>query len=166
MAAVLCLMGPVTFPVGLVPISLANLAVSLAAYLLGIKCGTLSVIVYLLAGFVGIPVFSGFVGGVGKLAGPTGGYLVGYVFHALIGGMFVEHFRQDRKWSIFGLTVGLSASYVWGTCWFVALMRCPVWHALTAGVLPFVVFDIVKIIAAVLLGERIRACCKIEILKN
>ena len=86
MAAVLCIAGPLALaiPFSPVPISLATMAVCFSACILGWKSGTLSVLIYLLIGLCGLPVFSGFSGGVAKLAGPTGGYLVGYLFLSLI----------------------------------------------------------------------------------
>ena len=77
MAAVMCVLGPLTVPIGAVPISLANFVICLTAWLLGPKFGTLSVAVYLCIGLIGVPVFSGYGAGLAKLAGPTGGYLVG-----------------------------------------------------------------------------------------
>ena len=84
MAAVLCVLGPLTVPIGAVPISLANFVICLTAWLLGPKFGTLSVVIYLVLGAIGIPVFSGYGAGLAKLAGPTGGYLVGYLLLAFI----------------------------------------------------------------------------------
>ena len=77
MAAALCVLGPLSVPIGAIPISLSNFVICLTAWLLGPKFGTLSVAVYLLIGLVGVPVFSGYGAGIAKLAGPTGGYLVG-----------------------------------------------------------------------------------------
>ena len=79
MAAVLCVLGPLTVPIGAIPISLANFVICLTAWLLGPKFGTLSVVIYLAIGLIGVPVFSGYGAGLAKVAGPTGGYLVGYL---------------------------------------------------------------------------------------
>ena len=72
MAAVTCILAPLSIPIGPVPISFTNLAIYLSLYLLGWKKGTISYLIYLLLGLVGLPVFSGFTGGPSKLAGPTG----------------------------------------------------------------------------------------------
>lgn len=77
MAAVTCILAPLSVPIGPVPISLTNFAIYLSLYLLDWKKGTLSYLIYLLLGLVGLPVFSGFTGGLAKLAGPTGGYIIG-----------------------------------------------------------------------------------------
>ena len=84
MAALMCILGPLSIPIGPVPVSLTNLVVLLAAVLLGAKLSTVSAVVYILLGLVGLPVFSGFQGGVAKLAGPTGGYIIGFIFLSFI----------------------------------------------------------------------------------
>ena len=91
MAAVTCILGPLSLaiPVSPVPISLTNLAVYFAVYVLGMKKGTISYLIYLLIGLIGLPVFSAFTGGPAKLFGPTGGYLIGFAFMAAICGFFL-----------------------------------------------------------------------------
>ena len=83
MAAVTCILAPLSIPIGPVPISFTNLAIYLSLYLLGWKKGTISYLIYLLLGLVGLPVFSGFTGGPAKLAGPTGGYIIGFIVMAV-----------------------------------------------------------------------------------
>lgn len=99
MAAVICVLGPISIaiPVSPVPISLASMAVYLAVTVLGMKLGTLSCLIYLLLGLVGIPVFAGGSAGAAKLFGPTGGYLIGYLFLALIAGAFVGRFAENKE---------------------------------------------------------------------
>ena len=84
MAAVMCIAGPLAVPIGPVPITLTNLVIYIAVGVLGTAQGTISYCLYLLLGMVGLPVFSGYAGGLGKLAGPTGGYLIGFIAMALI----------------------------------------------------------------------------------
>ena len=136
MAAVLCVLGPLTVPIGAVPISLANFVICLTAWLLGPKFGTLSVVIYLVLGAIGIPVFSGYGAGLAKLAGPTGGYLVGYLLLAFIGGMFIEKSKGNPVVSAVGLVLGDAACYVLGTAWFVFQMQCELGYALTVCVYP------------------------------
>ena len=94
MTAVLCIFGPMVLPIPVspVPISLTNLVLYFMVYILGMKASLMSFCLYLLLGAVGLPVFSGFAGGLGKLAGPTGGYLLGFVFMTLAAGFMVERF--------------------------------------------------------------------------
>ena len=122
-AAVLCVVGPWTIPIGPVPISLVTLVISLAVYLLGAKLSTASVLVYLLIGAVGLPVFSNYGAGLAKVVGPTGGYLVGYLALAFVGGLFVERFHGSGRWGALGLVIGTAALYALGTAWFVVQME-------------------------------------------
>lgn len=90
MAAVLCVISPLSIPVGAVPISLATLGVMLAGALLGAQLGTLSVLIYLVLGWVGLPVFAGYSSGFTCLFGPTGGYMIGYLFLAFLTGFLYK----------------------------------------------------------------------------
>ena len=156
MAAVLCVLGPLTVPIGAVPISLANFVICLTAWLLGPKFGTLSVVLYLALGTIGIPVFSGYGAGLAKLAGPTGGYLVGYLLLAFIGGMFIEKSKGNPVISAVGLVLGDAACYVLGTAWFVFQMQCELGYALTVCVYPFIALDLGKIVVSCIVGALLR----------
>ena len=151
MAAVLCVLGPLTVPIGAVPISLANFVICLTAWLLGPKFGTLSVVIYLALGTIGIPVFSGYGAGLAKLAGPTGGYLVGYLLLAFIGGMFIEKSKGNPVVSAVGLVLGDAACYVLGTIWFMTLTGADLASALGWCVLPYLPGDVIKIALAAIL---------------
>ena len=128
MAALMCILGPMAIPIGPVPVSFTNLVIYLAVYLLGMKGGTVSYAVYLLLGAAGLPVFSGWQGGLGKLAGPTGGYLVGFVLMALLSGFALEKFRARPVPTMLGMAAGTLVAYLFGTVWFVLQMQCAVWH--------------------------------------
>lgn len=99
MTAVTCVLGPLSIPLPFspVPISLTNFAIFLAIFVLGMKNGTISFIIYLLLGAVGVPVFSSFRGGLQVLAGPTGGYLIGFIFLPMIIPMIVSLFLQSLE---------------------------------------------------------------------
>ena len=156
MAAVMCVLGPLTVPIGAVPISLANLVICLTAWLLGPKFGTLSVAVYLCIGLIGVPVFSGYGAGLAKLVGPTGGYLVGYLLLALIGGLFIEKSNGNPVVSGIGLVLGDAACYVLGTAWFVFQMQCELGYALSVCVYPFIALDLAKIVVSCVVGALLR----------
>lgn len=155
MAAVMCILGPVSVPIGAVPISLTSLIVYLAAFLSGPKMGTMSTVVYLLLGMAGLPVFSGYSGGVAKLAGPTGGYLVGFLFVALITGVFAERASRRFVWSMVGMLLGTAVLYLFGTVWFVLMMHSTVSYAVTVCVLPFLLWDLGKMLVVALAGREI-----------
>lgn len=153
--AVICVLAPLALPIGPVPISLATLAIYFALYLLDWKLSALSVVVYVLIGMVGLPVFSGFTGGMGKLMGPTGGYIVGYIPMALLSGWIIC--RYQNRWIQFaGLVGGTALLYVLGTAWFCIATGNPVGAALGMCVVPFIPGDLIKIAAAMLLGPQIQ----------
>lgn len=158
MTAVLCLLGPIAIPlpVSPVPISFTNLAIYLAIYVLGTKFGTVSCALYLFLGTIGLPVFSGFSGGPTKLAGPTGGYLIGFLFMALIAGFFIQSFSGKSIPSIAGMGLGTAACYLFGTFWLSRQMNLSFTAALAVGVLPYLAGDIVKIAIAALLGPKLK----------
>jgi biotin transport system substrate-specific component len=155
-AAVTCILGPLSLPIGMVPISLTNLAIYFAIYALGGKRGTLSYIVYLFIGLVGLPVFSGFSGGFPKLFGPTGGYLIGFIFMAFISGIFIDKFQSKIYMCFLGMVLGTIVTYILGTAWLAYEAHIGFNKALAVGVLPFIPGDIVKIIIASLIGPQIR----------
>ncbi|SFC93197.1 biotin transporter BioY [Clostridium uliginosum] len=154
--AVTCILGPLSLPIGIVPISLTNLAIYFAIYALGGKRGTLSYIVYLFIGLVGLPVFSGFSGGFPKLFGPTGGYLIGFIFMAFISGIFIDKFSDKIYMCFLGMVVGTIVTYIFGTTWLAYEAHIAFNKALAVGVLPFIPGDIVKIIIASLIGPQIK----------
>ncbi len=155
MAAVLCVIGPFSIPIGPIPLSLALVGIYLCAYTLGAKRGTLAVFIYILLGAVGLPVFTGFAGGPAKLFGPTGGYIAGYLLTAFICGIFTERFT---KWyvQLAGMVLGLIACYTLGTLWFMFQAHVSFIEALATCVIPFVVFDLIKIALGMSLGMAIK----------
>lgn len=158
MAAVTCILGPLSLaiPVSPVPISLTNLAIYISIYVLGMKRGTLSYIIYMLIGLVGLPVFSGFSGGAGKLFGPTGGYIIGFVPMALLAGWCIDRWENNLFIHFAGLVVGTAICYVLGTAWLAHLTGMTFVAALGAGVIPFIPGDLVKIILSMIIGPIIR----------
>lgn len=156
MAAVTCILAPLSLPIGVVPISLTNLVIYFAIYVLGGKRGTLSYIVYLFIGLVGLPVFSGFSGGFPKLFGPTGGYLIGFIFMAFISGIFIDKFSNKIYMCFLGMILGTIATYIFGTAWLSYQAHLTFNAALAVGVLPFIPGDIIKMVIASLIGPQIR----------
>lgn len=156
MAAVMCILGPLSIPIGLVPISFTNLAVYFAIYALGMKKGTISYLIYMLLGFSGVPVFSGFTAGPSKLFGPTGGYIIGFIFMALIVGFFIDKFFQKWYLCFIGMVIGTCVCYAFGTMWLAYQTNMSIGAALSAGVIPFIPGDLAKILVATFVGPQIR----------
>lgn len=157
MAAVLSVVSPFALPIGPVPISLATLAVLLTVYVLGWKMGTLAVLVYILLGAAGMPVFSGFAGGLGKLTGPTGGYILGYLPMVVVAGLFVERFPKNRAMQLVGMVLATAVLYALGTAWFCFAMDSALAPALAACVFPFLPGDLAKILVSLGVGPLLRS---------
>ncbi|MCI1305293.1 MAG: biotin transporter BioY [Lachnospiraceae bacterium] len=157
MTAVMCVLGPISIPTGLVPISLTPFAVFLAAYILGMKKGTAAVAIYVLLGIAGLPVFSGYQGGVAKAFGPTGGYIIGFILMALISGVFIDRFSGKIYMQVIGMAIGLAVCYAFGTLWLKYQANMPLSAAVAAGVFPFIGLDAVKMVLAILIGRPVRS---------
>ena len=157
--AVTCILAPfaVPIPVSPVPISLTNLVLLISVYILGWKDAAISYFVYLLLGAVGLPVFSGFAGGLGKIAGPTGGYLLGFIFMTILAGIFVERFSDKRFIIVIGMVLATFIAYAFGTAWLALQMETTFAAALSIGVFPYLPGDAVKIILAVIIGPILQA---------
>lgn len=160
MAALMCILGPMSIPIGAVPISFTNLVIYLTVYLLGAKKGCISYLIYLLLGIVGLPVFSGYTGGIAKIAGLTGGYLVSFILLALTSGIVLEKTNRNIVWTYLGMVAGTAVAYFFGTVWFVIQAQCTVPYALSVCVTPFVPFDLIKMVVAIVLGKAIFAALK------
>ena len=160
MAALMCILGPMSIPIGAVPISFTNLVIYLAVYLLGAKMGCISYLIYMLLGAVGLPVFSGYTGGIAKLAGPTGGYLVGFILLALISGIVLEKTNRNVIWSFVGMVAGTAVAYLFGTVWFVIQAQCTVSYAVSVCVFPFIPCDLIKMVIAIALGKVVFVALK------
>lgn len=157
MTAVTCVLGPLSIPLPFspVPISLTNFAIFLAIFVLGMKSGTIGFIIYLLLGAIGVPVFSSFRGGLQVLAGPTGGYLIGFIFLALIMGFALDHFDRKLVPTIIGMIIGMAVCYAFGTVWLAKLLSLSFKEGLMMGVIPYLAGDAAKIIIAAIVGPKL-----------
>lgn len=149
-----------------VPFTMQTFGVFLAGATLGGKRGTLSVLVWLLLGAVGMPVFAGFKGGLASLFGNTGGYMVGFVLSTLI--MWaMERIPGKKLWVLaLSMLLGLVVCYAFGTAWFMILYTrttgaIGLWTALTWCVIPYIIPDLVKIALALVLCKRLKKFIKI-----
>lgn len=158
MTAVICILAPfsLNIPISPVPISLGTLAIYFVISVLGMKQGTISVVIYILLGLVGVPVFSNFTGGAGKLFGPTGGYIVGYLFMALICGFFIDKWSKNILMSVLGMILGTAVCYLFGTVWLAYQASMSFSAALAAAVLPFIPGDLIKLAIAMIIGFQVR----------
>ena len=165
-AAVMAVCSWITVPAA-VPFTLQTMGVFLAVGLLGGKRGTISVLVYLFLGAIGLPVFSGFAGGLGYMMGATGGYIIGFLFSALIMWFMEKVFGRDMKILILSMVLGLILCYAFGTAWFMTVYsgsNGPIDLATALGwcVFPFIIPDAIKIAVACLLIRRLRPAIHID----
>ncbi len=154
-AVFLAILSQIIIPIGVVPVNLTTAGVMVSGGVLGKKYGTLSVAVYILLGAVGVPVFSAFRGGLGVIAGPTGGFIIGYLPMVFIVGVFYDKFKSI--WAkVLGMLIATTVCYGFGTVGYSLITHTPVVSALAICVLPFVVGDILKIIASVILIKKLK----------
>ena len=144
-----------------VPFTLQTFGVFIAVGVLGGKRGSLSVLVFILLGAIGIPVFANFSGGIGVLAGPTGGYIIGFLFSALLMWAMEKLPGKKSVMQIVSMIAGLIVCYAFGTVWFVIVygrMNGPIGFtaALASCVVPFIIPDIIKIALAYVLSRKLR----------
>ncbi|MBE6759696.1 MAG: biotin transporter BioY [Ruminococcaceae bacterium] len=156
-AALCCVISPIAIPVGAVPVSLSLFAVCLAAAVPGALRGTAAVAIYVALGALGLPVFAGFAGGIGHIAGATGGFIVGYIPCALVVSLLTAKSGASSWKYPLGMALGTLLCYLCGALWYAAVTHITLLQALSVSVLPFVLFDVLKIAAASLLAIRLRA---------
>ena len=160
LAAILCILSPLAIPIGPIPITLGVFAVMLTGVVLDWRRASVAVLVYLLLGLIGLPVFSGGNSGPGVIVGPTGGYLWAYLpMAALIAGVGGKprdrEFAEDMR--VFAACLlSMVVLYVLGTFQFTLIAGSDWSHALAVCVYPFLALDIGKAACAALLGVRIR----------
>lgn len=158
-AAIMAVCSWLTIPTT-IPFTLQTLAVFCTLCILGGRFGTVSVIVYLLVGLAGVPVFAGFSGGISAFLTPSGGYLIGFVFTALVYWAITAAFGDRTLVKIIALAAGLIVCYVFGTVWFMIFYSnnvepVGVFTALSWCVFPFLVPDAAKLAVAVVISRRL-----------
>ncbi len=163
-AAVICVLSPISIQIGPIPVSLGLLGVLLAASVLGPVRGMTSVLVFVLAGACGLPVFSGGRGGFSVLIGPTGGYIWGYLSAAVIAGIRSDRIKTDSRngkiiaslLSVVTCITGTVICYFCGTVQYCFVADIGFIAALAACVIPFIPLDILKCIFAGIFGTELR----------
>ena len=156
MAALTAVGAYIVIPIGPVPIVLQNFFVLLTGLLLGRKWGLISVAAYLLAGLCGLPVFAGGAGGIGRLVGPTGGYLAGYLPAVYLIGLVSEQGRGRVLPDVLAMVCGCLIVYLVGVVWLKILTGMPLAKTVVVGMLPFLPGDAIKIAAAVPVARALR----------
>lgn len=156
--ALMCVLAPISIPIEPVAITLATLALYLIGAVFPCKISCPIVLVYLLLGLVGMPIFSKFQGGPQVLFGPTGGYLIGYIPCVIIESLLIGRFKNKVWMYPIAMVLGTIVLYAFGTGWFLIYGngKYDFLKALMLCVVPFLLGDALKIAAATLMGYRLR----------
>lgn len=145
----------IPLPFSLSPLALQTLIVNLTGYVLNAKQAFMTMLVYLLVGLAGVPVFTGGSAGPGKLFGPTGGYIIGFLFTAV----FLAYFRGEKysfkRYALLGCVIGIPLIYVSGVVQLKLITGMGWDKAIMTGALPFIPLDIVKCLAAAVIAGPI-----------
>lgn len=145
----------IPLPFSLSPIALQTMIVNLTGYVLNAKQAFMTMLVYLLVGLAGVPVFTGGSAGPGKLFGPTGGYIIGFLFTAV----FLAYFRGEKysfkRYALLGCVIGIPLIYTFGVVQLKLITGMGWDKAIMTGALPFIPLDIVKCLAAAVIAYPI-----------
>ena len=157
MAAVICILAPISIPVPVssVALTLATFALYLTAYVLPPKKALAAVGIYLLLGAAGLPVFSGYTGGISRFAAAGGGYLVGYLFLTGISSAVIHRFPNRSLIQIIGMFAATFVTYLLGTFWMAHVIGAGFLETLPAGALVFLPLDTVKILVSCAVGQKL-----------
>ena len=154
-AALMCICSWIQIP-SAVPFTLQTFAVFFIALVLGTWKSLAAMLIYILLGIVGLPVFSGFQSGIGALLGATGGFVIGFILSVLIVSLSAGRKGSSLPFKIIGLAVGLAVCYATGTLWYAVVYGGgSVVGALGVCVVPFVIPDIVKVSLALIIAEKV-----------
>lgn len=153
----------IPLPFTTVPLTMQVFAVALSGIILGTKKGFISQIIYILIGAIGMPVFAQMSGGMGVIVGPTGGFILGFPFMALVIGYFSEKFKSSL-YIIVGMIIGLIIDYTIGTLMFSSVTNMDLNKSLMACVIPFIPVDLLKVgmatVAGVSVSKRVKVGAK------
>ncbi|MCR4695905.1 MAG: biotin transporter BioY [Lachnospiraceae bacterium] len=150
-----------------VPFTLQTFAVFFILMLLGGERGTISILIYILLGAIGVPVFAGFSAGIGILFGNTGGYILGFIFIGLIYCIFTRVFKNKNIFiKVLALVIGLMICYAFGSVWFMHIYlrdsgEVGMLAVLSWCVFPFIIPDLIKMALAVIIAKRIQPVLKL-----
>jgi len=142
--AIIGILAQITIPFPLVPITGQTLAIGLAATILGARYGTISTLLYIAVGAIGVPIFASMQGGIGAIVGPTGGYLIGFIPTAYFIGWYIEKTKLTFTHVMIANLIGMIITLAFGTIWLKISASLSWSVAISTGVLPFLIGGILK----------------------
>lgn len=155
-ASIIVVLSQITIPLPIVPITGQTLAVGIVATILGARYGTISVLLYILLGTIGLPVFAGFSSGIGIIAGPTGGYILGFIPAAYVTGWYIERIGYNYFHGAIANILGAGITLLFGMIQLKYILQISWLTAFTTGVVPFIFVGILKAVLAAWIGVKIR----------
>ena len=156
LAAVICVIAPFALPAGAIPITLASFIIFVVSACTKPQYSIPAISIYILLGCFGLPVFSGFCGGVQVLTGLTGGYIIGYIPCAAVISLLCEKHGNNKAVFPLSMLLGTVICYLCGTLWYITQANCSVATAFFACIVPFILGDIIKIAAASIICITLR----------
>ncbi|MFB6282669.1 MAG: biotin transporter BioY [Halobacteria archaeon] len=153
----------IVIPLPPVPITLQTFFVALTGLMLGGYWGAVTIMVYLLVGFAGLPVFSGMTGGIAHIVGPSGGFLIGFLVGVYVIGVLRERIPpkiDTRVWSFLSVVAGFAVIYTIGAWWLMVITGLTLTQAFVTGVAVFLPGAVIKTVAAVTVAEKIKYSIK------
>lgn len=155
-AALLAISAWISIPMPQVSFTMQSFAVFFTLGLLGGRRGTVSILIYLLLGLVGLPVFSGFRGGLGVLLGVTGGYIWGFLLAGLVYWLLTALLGSGFRAGLGATVLGMAVCYTCGTVWYLHVYGGTLWAVISVCVLPYLIPDGVKIVLALSLAGKLK----------
>ncbi len=138
-----------------ISVTLQLMAIMTCAALLKPTYAALSVLVYVLLGFVGLPVFSNFQGGAGVLLGVTGGYIIGFIPSAFVTALIIDRWGREMWKQLIAMVLGIILCYAFGSVWFMVSLKRSLSQTLAMCVIPYIPFDAIKIVISMLLSKAL-----------
>lgn len=155
-AVIIAILAQISIPLGVIPFTGQTLGIGLAATILGWKNGTITVLFYIILGVIGIPVFQGGTAGIGVLFSATGGFIIGFIFNALITGYLVEKTNFKQLSSAIANIIGAFVTLFFGTFWLIFQADISFHQAFLSAFVPFIIPGIIKAMLASYLGIIVR----------
>lgn len=155
LSSLLAILAPIMIPISNIGITLSIFMIALTCLVLK-KYAFVCIVIYIVLGLLGLPVFQGYNSGLGALFGPTGGFIIGYIFYSLVTGIILEKYNNNFLQVILINIIGLFICYCFGISWFIYTTKVTVWYALTVVVIPYILLDLIKIILSYLVYTQLK----------
>lgn len=155
LSSLLSILAPIMIPISNIGITLAIFMISLICLVLK-KYSVICIVIYITLGLIGLPVFQGYSFGLQSILGPTGGFIIGYIFYSLIVGILLEKFNKNFIYILVVNLIGLVVCYIFGMAWFMYTTNVSFLYALTVIIIPYVLLDLIKIILSYLVYIQLK----------